>query len=357
MAKLGCGHNVAAVVDRETGNTVTNLDDVIELRWERTLDTYSTAEVTVGRQGRCCARLDGVRSWRHELVVWREHGGQRNEVWRGPIMRPRYQPNATILEARDKWAWLDRRDLRRDLELSGDVTEVAVALIEEALKHPDNKPDETGLKRHLDVRRAGVWGSFEYKAQQRSIGAELRNLADGPLNMTFLGGKLVLFGPEPLSRTAMIQDKDLLADIEVLEDGLAAATRVTVVGQGVRASCGGTDPYYGLIEQTINDHTITSVEAARALACSIQATVKHPPLVVSVPNGAQLSPKAPVPLDTLVPGVEIPFWSERTCRKVDQNLVLTRLEVVQNRSGERVLVTATPGVATADFGGVEGIGG
>lgn len=353
MPKLGCGNNIAAIVDRESGNMLTALDDITELQWERTLDTYSTASVTVGRNGRCCSRLDRVRSWRHELVIWRELHGQRNEVWRGPIIRPRYRTHSTILEARDKWAWLDRRDVRRTLELSGDVTTVAHELIKEALRHPDGKPDETRILDFLDIRPAGVWGSFEYTTNQRSIGAELRNLANGPLNMAFLGGRLVLFGPKPLARTAMLQDKDILDEIEVLEDGLAAATRVTVVGEGVSASCGGTDPYYGLLEQTISDQTITSAEAARSLACSTQATLNRPPLVISLPDGAQLSPNTPVTLDKLIPGVEIPMWSQRTCRRVDQNLVLTRLQVEQDNTGERVLATLTPGVLSGDFGGVE----
>ncbi|MER7114124.1 hypothetical protein ABT332_06505 [Saccharomonospora azurea] len=340
MGDLGCATHRAAVVDRETAQIVVELDDITDLWWQRVLDNHSEAEVTVGRAGHCCSRLSDVRSWRHELAIWRG----RNEVWRGPIMQTRYGATHTTLRARDRWAWLDVRDVRETLEVEGDHTQAALKLIDEALRHPDGFPDETEIRHFLDARPTGVWGSFEYKPHQRSVGAELRNLAQGPLNATFVGRSLVIFGPAPLSTTALLQDKDFLADLEVLEDGYSTATRVTVVGQGVVASCGGTDPYYGLIERTINDQTITSVEGARALACATQASNNYPPVVLSVPNGVQLAPTAPVTVDELVPGVEIPVWSKRTCRDINQALTLTQLEVRESPgNGEQVNVTVAPG--------------
>lgn len=344
MPQLGCGSHRAAVVDRETGQAVVHLDDITHVEWSRDLGRYSSAQVTVGRKGNCCSRLHMVRSWRHELVIWRDN----DEVWRGPVVRPQFARGSTTIPARDAWAWLDKRIIRRDTNLDGDLTDIAMALIRQGLEHPDGGADETRILDYVDARPAGHTGAHEYKAGQRSVGVELRNLATGALNMTFLGRRLVLFGTEPLSRTAMIQDKHILDEITVLEDGLATATRVTVVGNGVVGSCGSTDPYYGLLEEIVNDPTISTSDAARQLACTIASTNRHPPVIVSVPDGAQLSPNAPVTIDQLVPGVAMPVWSQDTCRPLNQDLVLSRLQVRWEESGEQVLVTLEPGNVLED---------
>src|SRR5690625_2079097 len=87
---------------------------------------------------------------------------------------------------------------------------ISVRLLQHALTHPDGGGDETCILADLDARETGVLTDVEYKAYQRSMGAELRNLVRGPLNATFLGRRLVLFGPQGLGRTAMLQDKDFL---------------------------------------------------------------------------------------------------------------------------------------------------
>lgn len=340
---LGCSTHRAAIYDRCESTKVADLDDIVAVRWERVLDGHSEAVVEVGRNGSCCAALDRVRTWRHELVIWRGN----EQVWSGPLMLPEYGVNSSMLRARDRWTWLDAHAIRRDMEISGDYTDVAVELLEHALTHPDGGGDETCILPFLDARPTGVWTDVEYKANQRTMGAELRNLTRGPLNATFVGRSLVLFGPQPLSTTAVLQDKDFLTDLTVVEDGFAFATRVIVVGEGVTASCGGTDPYYGLVERIINDNTITSVRGARALACAELEVASQPPLVVSVPTGAQLAPDAPVTISELIPGVEVPVWSKRTCREVNQHLVLTQLVVEETAEGEKVMVTLAPGGALA----------
>jgi hypothetical protein len=336
---LGCSTHRAAIYDRCESAKVADLDDIIQVRWERVLDGHSEAIVEIGRNGSCCKALDRIRTWRHELVIWRGN----EQVWSGPLIMNEFGVSSTVLRARDRWAWLDAHAIRRDMEISGDYTDVAVELLEHALAHPDGSQDETCILPFLDARATGVWTDVEYKAYQRSMGAELRNLARGPLNATFIGRRLVLFGPYPLSTTAVLQDKDFLDDITVVEDGFSYASRVIVVGEGVIASCGGTDPYYGLVERIITDNTITTERAARALACAELSTASQPPVVVSVPSGAQLSPEAPVTISELIPGVEVPVWSKRTCREVNQRLVLTRLVVEETHAGERVLVTLAPG--------------
>lgn len=347
---LGCGTYRAAIFDRCESAKIADLDDVVFGMWQRILDGTSQAEVEVGRNGACCRALDRIVPWRHELVIWRD----REQVWSGPLLDPEYGSSSTVLRARDRWAWLDVHAIRRDMELSGDYTDIAVTLLEHALTHPDGSEDETCILANLDARSTGVLTDVEYKAYQRSMGAELRNLVRGPLNATFLGRRLVLFGPQGLGRTAMLQDKNFLDDVTVVQDGYGMATRVVVVGDGVIGSCGGTDPFWGLIERIITDNTITSVRGAEALACAELSAAQHPPMVVSVPNGARLSQQAPVSISELVPGMVVPVWSSRTCRTVNQDLVLTRLQVQWDSSGEQVAVTLAPG---GELSGSNNVGG
>ena len=347
---LGCSTHRAAIFDRCESVKVADLDDLLYVRWERVLDNHSEAVVEVGRRGACCRALENVRAGRHELIIWRGN----EQVWSGPLMMPEFGYSVTTLRARDRWAWLDGHAIRQSMELSGDYTTIAVELLKHALTHPDGTGDETCILDYLDARLTGVWTDVEYKAYQQSVGAELRNLAKGPLNVTFVGQSLVMFGPYPLSRTAMLQDIDFLDEITVVENAHALATRVIVVGDGVIGACGGTDPYYGLWERIIQDNTITSQRGAEMLACA--ELMQHSPLVVSVPNGAHLSPNAPVSISELIPGVEIPVWSQRTCREVNQNLVLARLVVEEDDGGEQVMVTLSPGGelygrAEGDYGG------
>src|SRR5690606_21649777 len=207
---------------------------------------------------------------------------------------------------------------------------------------------ETGIRRHLDKRAAGVPGAREWEDDDGSVGQELRRLCQGALNATFLGPRLVLWGPYPLSRTALLQDANFLDPLSVKLDGWAMVTRAVVRGKGFTATCGGTDPYYGLLEGEVNDDSMTDRRDGQELACLEVATRKQPPLVLSIPDGARLAPDAPVTLDELVPGVEIPVWSKATCLEVNVDLVLTRLKVTDEPTGERVQVALAPGTVLGD---------
>lgn len=343
--RLGCGTHTVLVRDRQGGQTVTVLDDVLTVEYGRQLDTHSDASVTVGRNGSCCARLGTIRPWRHELVIFRSEGGRTGEVWSGPIGVPDFGRADTIIPARDSWAWLDRRRVRSTVQAEGDLADVAWALVEHGLLHPGGGLDETGIRQHVDIRRAGRHGRRTWQPDAGYVGSALRELCRGAVNATFLGPRLVLFGETPLSRTATMQDKHFLDEIRVKLDGYAQITAATVRGKGVTVTCGGTDPYYGLLEGEISDESIKDREDARDMACTEVATRKHPPLVLSLPDGAQLSPEAPVTLDQLVPGVLMPVWSRETCLEVNADLIITGVKVVDGRDGEQVNVSLAPGTA------------
>src|SRR5690606_1108667 len=160
---LGCGTHTASVWDRD-GQKLLDLDDIRFAQYSGELDTHSDATVTVGRGGACCSMLGMVRPWRHNLVIYRTAPGQpQHEVWSGPIIEPEFGRDETTIYARDAWAWLDRRDIRETVTASGDLSDVGWVLIDHGLTHPDGGLDETGIRRHLDKRAAGVPGAREWE--------------------------------------------------------------------------------------------------------------------------------------------------------------------------------------------------
>lgn len=345
---LGCGTHTASVFDRD-GAKLMDLDDIMEIEYTRKLDTMSDAHVIVGRNGSCCDLLGQIRPWRHELVIYRTAPGQpQRPVWSGPIVVPDFGGPDTVLQAYDAWAWLYRRDIRSLVTASGDLSDVGWALIEHGLEHPDGGLDETKIRRFLDKRAAGVHGAREWEADAGSVGRELVRLCQGALNATFVGPRLILWGPYPLSRTAFLQDSNFLDPLRVKLDGWAMVTRAIVRGKGFTEVCGGTDPYYGLLEGEVSEDAMTDPQDGHELACLEVATRGHPPMVLSVPNGARLAPDAPVTVDELVPGVEIPVWSKQTCLEVNANLILTELRVTDDHQGEQVAVTLAPGTVLGD---------
>lgn len=344
---LGCCVNTASIWDRDLRYKVVDLDDTSCLTYNRELDDLSEATVTVGRAGDCCELLDKVRTWRHQLVIHR--CGQL--VWNGPILRLTYTLDGVEVEAVDPLAWLDRRLIRADREVTGALTDIARDLITESLTHPDGGPDETGLV--FDVRGCTNAGTREYEACKSTTAAELRSLAKGAFNFTAVGNRVVMWcGGATIGRTTVLQDKHFMGELTVVEDGYPLATAVCVQGKGVIGYCGGTDPYYGLLEVTVKDDTITTQADADALACEEVAARNRPPVILSVPDGVRLDPSAPVDFSELVPGALIPVWSQATCRSVFEDMALTRVRVRQGCSAdgtdeEQVSITVAP---TASIG-------
>lgn len=351
---LGCCLNTAAVWDRCESRKIAELDDLTCLNWSRTLDLSSSASATVGLRGQCCGLLGNVQPWRHELVVSR----CGRQVWSGPILAAEYTDDAITLTARDRLAWFDRRSIRDDLTLSGLNTEIAQALIEYGILDPDVPgQDDTCIGMFLEFFPGDfATYSYSYEGLQTTVGAELRNLARGTLNFTALGRRVLVWSALALGRTNILQDKHLLGDVKVVVDGYNMATWAGVEGHGVAASAGGTDRYYGRLERPIRDDSIVTTATAQQVARTAVGTSRRPSVTLDIPDGVRLDPSAPVTIDQLVPGMVLPFWSTSTCREVNQDTALTKVQVTQGCSDdadgdEQVLITVGPRelLAEGDF--------
>ncbi|MDQ0376490.1 hypothetical protein [Amycolatopsis thermophila] len=353
---LGCGKHKAIVVDRDTGHKVLEVAKPLRVEWTRVRNNTSHAEVRVP-SGACCDELTNVRPWRHELVIYRTEGGPYEPVWQGPIVPIDAESDVATLYAEDGWAWLDVRYPRADMTVSDEVTAAALTLIKAGLNHPDGAGDETGILSAPLIYPTEVHTEREFHAYQSSVGASLRQMTGSALNVTFLGKRLILWGPQPLGKTDLLQDKDFLNGLKVTHDGNAAVSRAIVLGKdGIRAEYGGTDPYYGLIERVINDSTIADQTTALEVARRQVEMGMPPPLYISFGNEARLSDTAPVTIRELVPGVVLPVWTEATCYQVYQDMVLDRLTVVEETDEDGGGETVSVGLANLETS-VEAISG
>lgn len=347
---LGCCQNTATIWDRCESRKIADLDDLTCVQWSRELDAVSEATVTAGRTGACCDKIAELQPWRHELVIYR----CGRKVWSGPILEINYTTTSATIVARDRLAWFDRYEVG-DLSLSGLNTDIAAALIEHGLEESDGShTDDPCIASFLEFYPGdfNVY-SYSYEGCQTTVGAELRNLARGSLNFTAIDRRVLVWSGLALSRTAMLQDKHLLGEVSVTVHGYDMGTWACVKGNAVSAECGGRDPYYGRLERSIRDDSITDVATARAVGCTAVATHRMPSVTLDIPDGVRLDPAAPVTIDQLVPGVVIPFWSESTCRTVNQDLALTKVQVTQGCSDdaqgeEQVLITVGPRAILAE---------
>lgn len=309
------------------------------VQWGRVQDDWSEARVDFPAD--CCGKLEQVRSWGHELHIARDG----KEVWVGPVVVANFCRGGNTIIARDMLWWLNRRKLHTDhISAAQGAVAVAVELITDGLA-----PDDPGILAALDAAGVGVIGGREYLADGKKYVLDLlKDLAKGSIDFTAIGRRIVI-RPQgtSLGRTAMLTCKDFQGDVCATDNGLTASTHATVTGKGgVIGTAGGIDPFFGLVETIVDDQTITSAATAADQAAGIVAAGNPPPLIVQPPDNASLSPEAPICIEQLVPGVDVPVFLDCTCRPVNQLMRLTKLNVTWDASGESVRPILQPVAAS-----------
>lgn len=343
---LGCAGDYNVLVTTRTGTQNLGELPINALSWSRVQDDTSEATVTVPTVGRqeCCDLLSRMRAWGCEIHLYRDG----SEVWSGPLITGAHAPTQTVLTARDVLAWGDKRGNRTAVDYSvtgADLSEIAQAALSAAFLL-----DDPNLLRYLVVRDTGITGQRTYAAMAQYVGDILRDLAGSGLDYTALGRSIVLSGEGSLGRTSVLTEAHFLVDLQVVEDGLSAATNTTVVGQGVVGTGGAPGPY-GQLDYIVFESNIIDQASADAAAALLAAEGWPTPLYVTVPDGARLAPDAPVTIADLVPGVYIPITVTNTCRPVSTAMRLTKVGITFSPDGgESVAITTVP-TATEGVGG------
>lgn len=344
---LGCGEYRVVITNRCGTFTMCDVtQNVVGLNWGRVMDDTSQAVITIGLEGdettTCCACLGETRSWIHSVVLYRDG----KVVWGpGPIVNILYTRTQVVVTARDISAWLDARVIHNDYVFKDKaVTDIAQTLIEDAFS-PDDPCD---LITALNVTRSDDPTLIDKRADTNSgyAGDVLRDLARNYLDFTVVGSRLLVAEELSFGPFAQLRDEHFTVDLEVEERGTETGTKWWVAGDdlhgtGVLGSCGGDDEFYGLIERIASEDSVKTQDNADRAACNHLRGTNPTPIYVNIPEGASLSPQAPVRFDQLVPGALFDVILEGYCRRLTVRTLLTALNVTLEPD-EKVGVTLAP---------------
>lgn len=303
MNTLGCGQYEAYVVPRGGGRQIVAEIAWTQIDWARVLDDTSSASALSDKS--VCVSVDGIRSWRHELDLFRDG----DEIWVGPILNPsapvQTDRRQFMVDARDVSAWWDHRLIHQDHAyiVPTDLATIFQDLATDAMA-PDNSP---GV--HVVTTPCNVKGVLTVLAAQHQMaGTQLRDLANTGIDWTAVRRDILAGGATvPTASLGVFRDEHFLAPPLVTLDGTAQTNRWVVRGSGGGAA---GDAIFadskndaaahddGLLESVDTVSTIQDYTSAKAAADSRTLLTSS---VVSIQN-AVLAPTAPFTVPELIPG-------------------------------------------------------
>lgn len=324
---------------------------VSSLRYGRVVDDISTCDVEVALDARCCGLAGEVRSWGHEIHVLRDGV----EVWCGPVVIADVGRDNAKFTAWDVLGWLKVRAIEHRLDYTGanraDLSTIVQAIIVDVLT-----PDDPNLLPYLTVTASAIEGERLMLRGRSMAWDDVAELSRTGVDVTAVGRRIVVSG-EAISTAplATLTSEHFLDELRVVERGDVAATRWRVNGSGLTVLVGGVDAFYGLIDGLVDEPAIRDATSATNAAQNRLDVTYPAPLYVQVPEGARLSPKAPLPFDNLVPGALCNVHVTDLCRTVAQTMRLQSVEVSSDGNDtDRVAVTLAPVGATEGVVAVEG---
>ena len=335
-AELGCNARYTAHVVDQGGQIVATLDNLSEIEWYRVINDTSTGRAVAMTDAECCERLGRIRSWRHSLEIFRSGVF----VWSGPVIRVQWRQGSVEILANDFTAWLARRVPHSTYRFDDvDMISVAETLIDDAFLMHDPGHQV------ISLGRSRVSGARTY---YQGIGHTLDWLVDlsenGGLDFTSVGQQIILLPDEFADPVGRLSDTDLPEGLTVTEDGTEIATRWHVYGRdgsGVYGVSGGIDPYYGLIERSVQDDSVTTDGSAEQAARARVLASSSPSVFIDTQE-VTLSPEAGVDVSHLIPGWTLDVTSVSTCRDITDRLKITGVHARDSDDGERLSVQVGP---------------
>jgi hypothetical protein len=382
LGALGCGTHRAFIYERGGQRRLGEVTNLTRVQYDRRRDDISEAYITVHDWTPDCGELlASVRSWVHELVIFREHpsGLLLERVWEGPVTRCTYRTHEVEIAAHDVMAYVYRRILRRGFNdayrlVNGQqlglktVVYRARWIIVNALVYDDPNllPYLTTLQFDDDARSSRVVPEYASSAWE-----QVDDLAaTAGLDYTTVGRRIILNDTHrPVGRLPEMRDGDFGDDPVVSEYGMQGANYYAVTnnagvwGAADRFTNGSPEFYgylemiasaYGEAEGAAKEETLTGAALA-ALRETLKEQAerniggRYPvPVIVRVPDNTTLNPNVEVGINQLVPGVWIPVRSVNTLRPVTQMQKLDRLTVHEEKGEETITVTLSPAPRSGD---------
>lgn len=379
---LGCGHHRVYVYEQGGTRLVGEIKSIYQTQWSRKRDDISNCVVaTTGFDEDCGRLLGSLRSWQHELVVFRDS----ERVWEGPITRITYNVDHVEIEAKDPMAYVYRRILRQgyndsyhcsQFDSSGNcigvqlglttVVKRAARIIIDALGRGD--PNVLGyltvLNNSGDARQSRVVPDYSKTAWE-----EVDDLAStAGLDYVTVGRRIILWDTHnPIGKLPEMRDEHFSDPVIVTEYGMNLSNYFAVTdGNGIWGAAIPAGqvpysyPYYGPIEMlassygdadssdTTDPSALTPEALAQlqtSMASQAQRNIAHrwtTPLVVRVPDNSTINPDTNLGINQLIPGVWIPLRATKTNRAVSQWQKLDSVNVIEDPTGEKIQVIMSP---------------
>jgi hypothetical protein len=366
---------------------------ISNLRYHRKRDDISSCDLIIEDFGKDCgALLSELRTWMHEIVVFRD--GKR--VWEGPITRLQFKPGQVQVEAKDCMAYLYRRVMRQGyndtyrkvngVEHRGtSVVHRAARIAMNALAYDDPNvlPWLTEITHSTDAKQMRAVPDYSKMAWE-----EIDDLAaNAGLDYTTVGRRIIFWDTHyAIGRLPEMRDEHFSEPIHVTEYGAQLANFFVVTNndgvwgaafRGLNPDDQNTysssvednplvydhtgrpiPPHYGWIEQLVSafgeQEGEKKVDLTEEAKVELEETLRRQaergiaprwpaPLVCRVPDNATVQPDVNLGFDQLVPGVWIPIRAKGTLREVAQWQKLDLVTVEQSGAeGERIMVTMSP---------------
>jgi hypothetical protein len=403
QGSLGSGTYRVFAYEQGGQRYVGEIKPLATLQWGRVRDDISGCTLRTSGFGPDCGKLLGdLRTWAHEIVVWRGE----DRVWEGPITRLAYHRDTVEIEARDPLAYVYRRIMRQGyndnfrrprqgIVGAKTVVERASLIIQNALApfDPNVLPYLTVIGFPDDARQSRAVADWSKTAWE-----EVDDLAaTAGLDYTCVGRRIILHDTHrPVGLIGEMREGDFFESPVITEYGMSAANifgvtsntgvygkfefprdftqdGITYTDWGGRgplemlASAYGegvdtpADPRVLTREQRQELEDILNIQAARningrwaTIDIDKQGTstpdddeiivgkVYGAPLVVRVPDGSRVHPNAYVGIQQLVPGVHIPLRAKTMVREFAQVQKLDSINVTVEKGDEKIQVTMSP---------------
>lgn len=368
---LGCGSYRVFVYDQGGQVLRGEIEPITTLMFKRLRDDISNCLVTTNGFGEDCGQLlKEVRSWMHELVVYRDDV----RVWEGPITRITYTQDSVQFEAKDVMAYVYRRIMRQGYndsyrEVDGEELGIesviyrAQQIIVNALapSDPNVLPYLTAITSDDDPHESRVVPDYSTTAWE-----QVDDLAaTAGIDYTVVGRRILIWDTHlAIGRLPEMRDGDFSDPPVVTEYGMQLSNYSAVTNNtGVWGAARPHDEddnyeFYGPIEMLASAYGESStaggevvltrrarekLEGAFREQAARNISGRWPtPLVVRVPDNSTLNPEVGIGFDQLVPGVWIPLRSSGTLRDVAQWQKLDSVTVNFVRAVEQIQVVMSP---------------
>ena len=391
--RLGCAQRYTATLHWRGGGQVYGsslIENLTEVSWGRTLNAVSEAQVSVAKRTltpECCQEVGAAEPWIHELTIFRDDA----LVWQGPVRRTVETRDSFVIEAVDVLGWLEKvvntwrityvapfgtdspgpppaggRYRRQVTRIAENI--IRLNLMDSSLSVPTdwfNAMDYIVRRDTTAPIRFEKDGSSNTAIWNEYVLFILDELTKRGLQYSTVGRSILLLDPTttdhaPVARLTM---DHISGDVEVIRDGASAATIAFATNQQSNELTGGRTVIvgqrgteYGRLDtlvklQTDQDAAAGVIDEELQQAAEDQLAGRYPtPIAISVPEGAQLTPTAPVQMDELVCGWRIDLETGSFCTQIGQPFLLTDVSVQWDQGQEKVGISLVP--LANPYGGV-----